>query len=42
LNKYKEDLPIVKILTSKNTNLLIEESNRFRRSLRGEAIGSLG
>ena len=42
LNKYKEHLPIVKILTSKNTNLLIEESNRFRRSLRGEAIGSLG
>ena len=42
LNKYQEKLPIVKILTSKNTNLLVEESNRFRRSVRGETIGRLG
>jgi energy-converting hydrogenase A subunit R len=42
LNNYQEKLPMVKILTSKNTNLLVDESNKFRKSVRGEAVGRLG
>jgi energy-converting hydrogenase A subunit R len=42
LNNYGDKLPKVKILTPKNTNLLIKESNAFRKSVRGEAIGRLG
>jgi energy-converting hydrogenase A subunit R len=42
LNNYQENLPMVKILTSKNTNLLVDESNNFRKSVRGEAAGRLG
>jgi energy-converting hydrogenase A subunit R len=42
LYNYSERLPTVKILTSKNTNLLVDESNIFRKSVRGEAVGRLG
>lgn len=42
LNVYSEKLPMVKILTSQNTNLLVDESNNFRKSVRGEAVGRLG
>lgn len=42
LNIYQESLPTVKILTSKNANLLVDESNIFRKSVRGEAVGRLG
>jgi len=42
LNNYQEQLPMVKILTSNNTNLLVDESNKFRKSVRGEAVGRLG
>ncbi|MCW3997379.1 MAG: HAD hydrolase family protein [Candidatus Bathyarchaeota archaeon] len=42
LNTYRENLPKVQILTPENTDLLIRESNAFRKSIRGEAVGRLG
>ncbi len=42
LNNYTNKLPNVKVLTPDNTDLLIKESNAFRKSVRGEAIGRLG
>jgi energy-converting hydrogenase A subunit R len=42
LNTSRENLPKIQILTSENTDLLIRESNAFRKSVRGEAVGRLG
>jgi energy-converting hydrogenase A subunit R len=42
LNTNRENLPKVQILTPENTDLLIRESNAFRKSVRGEAVGRLG
>jgi energy-converting hydrogenase A subunit R len=39
---YPSDLPKVKIITSGNMENLAEESSRFRKRVRGEAIGRLG
>ena len=39
---YPSELPKVKIITSENTEALIKESSKFRKKVRGEAIGRLG
>ncbi len=39
---YHTTLPEVKIVTSENRNTLVQESSRFRKKVRGEAIGRLG
>jgi len=36
------ELPKVNIITSENVEVLIKESSRFRKKVRGEAIGRLG
>jgi energy-converting hydrogenase A subunit R len=36
------ELPKVKIITSENMEVLIKESGKFRKKVRGEAIGRLG
>jgi len=42
LKQHPEKLPKVKIVTRKNVQILSEESNEFRKMVRGEAIGRLG
>jgi len=37
-----EGLPTVEVVTSENRARLIEESSRFRKTVRGESIGRLG
>jgi len=39
---YPRELPKVKIITSKNMEILTKESSEFRKKVRGEAIGRLG
>jgi len=39
---YLGKLPKVKIITDQNMEILSRESNRFRKKVRGEAIGGLG
>jgi len=39
---YPGELPKVKIITSENMEVLIKESSKFRKKIRGEAIGRLG
>ncbi|MBE0520529.1 haloacid dehalogenase-like hydrolase [Candidatus Bathyarchaeota archaeon] len=39
---YPSELPKVKIITSENMEVLIKESSKFRKKVRGEAIGRLG
>jgi energy-converting hydrogenase A subunit R len=39
---YPRELPKVKIITSENMETLAEESSKFRKKVRGEAIGRLG
>jgi len=39
---YPSELPKVKIITSENMEVLVEESSEFRKKVRGEAIGRLG
>ncbi len=39
---FPEDLPVVKRITSKNRKHLQEESSKFRKSVRGKAVGQLG
>ena len=39
---YPKDLPKVQIVTTKNMELLSEESGVFRKQVRGEAVGKLG
>jgi len=39
---YPGELPKVKIITSENMEVLIKESSKFRKKVRGEAIGRLG
>jgi len=39
---YPSELPKVKIITSENMGVLAEESSKFRKKVRGEAIGRLG
>jgi energy-converting hydrogenase A subunit R len=39
---YPGKLPKVKIITDQNMGILSKESNRFRKKVRGEAIGRLG
>jgi energy-converting hydrogenase A subunit R len=39
---YPSELPEVKIITSKNMEVLAKESGEFRKKVRGEAIGRLG
>ena len=39
---YPSELPKVKIITSENMEVLTEESGKFRKKVRGEAIGRLG
>lgn len=39
---YPAELPKVKIITSENMETLAEESSKFRKKVRGEAIGGLG
>jgi len=39
---YPSELPKVKIITSENMEALIKESGKFRKKVRGEAIGRLG
>jgi energy-converting hydrogenase A subunit R len=36
------NLPLVEILTTKNTKFLIEKSNIFRKKVRGKSVGRLG
>ena len=42
LTNYQKKLPNVQLVTSKNIDLLVDESNAFRHSVRGEAVGGLG
>ena len=42
LANNQKKLPYVQIVTSKNTDFLVYESNIFRQSVRGEAVGGLG
>jgi energy-converting hydrogenase A subunit R len=42
LTTFSEDLPQVERVYSTNLKRLIKESNRFRKTVRGEAIGELG
>ncbi|MCW3994032.1 MAG: haloacid dehalogenase-like hydrolase [Candidatus Bathyarchaeota archaeon] len=39
---YPSGLPKVKIITDENMEVLIKESGKFRKKVRGEAIGRLG
>jgi len=39
---YPRELPKVKIITSKNIEVLTKKSSAFRKKVRGEAIGRLG
>jgi energy-converting hydrogenase A subunit R len=39
---YQQDLPKVQIVTAENMELLGKESSKFRKRVRGEAIGRLG
>jgi len=39
---YPSELPKVKIITSENMEVLAKESSKFRKKVRGEAIGRLG
>lgn len=39
---YRKQLPKVKIVTSKNMQILAKESRELRKKVRGEAIGRLG
>jgi energy-converting hydrogenase A subunit R len=39
---YPNELPKVKIITSKNKEELAKESSEFRKKVRGEAVGRLG
>jgi energy-converting hydrogenase A subunit R len=39
---YPQTLPKVQIVTAENMELLVKESNDFRKKVRGEAIGRLG
>jgi len=39
---YPSELPKVKIITSENMEFLARESGKFRKKVRGEAIGRLG
>jgi energy-converting hydrogenase A subunit R len=39
---HPRELPKVKIITGKNMEALAEESSKFRKKVRGEAIGRLG
>jgi energy-converting hydrogenase A subunit R len=39
---YPRELPKVKIITGENMEALAEESNEFRKKVRGKAIGRLG
>jgi len=39
---YPSELPKIKIITSENMEVLIKESSKFRKKVRGEAIGRLG
>ena len=39
---FKESLPLVEIITENNRERLIVESETFRKTVRGEAVGSLG
>jgi energy-converting hydrogenase A subunit R len=39
---YPESLPKVKIITGEDIGVLAEESTKFRKKIRGEAIGRLG
>lgn len=41
-NLYPEKLPKVKIITKENMEILVTESNDFRKRVRGEIIGRLG
>jgi energy-converting hydrogenase A subunit R len=42
LTVYPRELPKVKIITDENMETLAEESSKFRKKVRGEAIGRLG
>ena len=42
LSNQSVKLPLVEILTKKNTKLLIEKSNIFRKKVRGKSAGRLG
>jgi len=42
LKLYTKELPKVKIITTENMMILAEESSKFRKQVRGEAIGRLG
>ena len=39
---YSGALPKVQIVTTENMEMLINESNEFRKKVRGEAVGRLG
>lgn len=42
LELYPEQLPLVEIITPDNKERLMKESNAFRKTVRGEAVGKLG
>ncbi len=42
LSLYSSALPKVQIVTAQNMDTLVKESSKFRREVRGEAIGRLG
>ena len=42
LANNQKKLPNVQIITPKNTDFLVDESNIFRQSVRGETVGGLG
>jgi energy-converting hydrogenase A subunit R len=39
---FPKELPKVEIITEKNKETLIQQSEQFRKTVRGEAVGSLG
>jgi energy-converting hydrogenase A subunit R len=42
LEQFREKFPKVELVTSENMERLMQESSSFRKSVRGEAIGTLG
>jgi hypothetical protein len=42
LKLHPNDLPKAKIVTKENMDILAKESGKFRKRIRGEAVGRLG
>ncbi len=42
LEKYREEIPEVRIVSEENLDVLSRESTEFRKRVRGEAVGGLG